>query len=471
MFEKRKEKRRVCDVNYYTARRLGDMADSLGRLAKAFDDEIESGRQLTREDGLAAMQTSSALVCDGCTKCSLRTDTEKEDSYYLYYLLRAFEQKGHIDNEDMPQMFQSSCRKKDKYLGQLNRNLGRATMNLSWKNRFMESRDAVVVQFREMSMILEEFSHQMDQARDVTEDYEAELCKFFRRAHIAVQNLLILEYENGQREAYITARTTNGRCMTSREAAGIVGQAMEDSFWSPARDSRTIITRQYATVRFLEDGSYHMLCGAARIPKQGESISGDNYTFVESQGSQVVMSLSDGMGSGEQADRESRQVVELTEQLVETGFSARSALKLVNTVLLLAGREQHPATLDLCCVDLHTGVLECMKLGAVPTFIIGEDGVELLEAGEVPMGVLTAVEPELMSKKLWDGSRIIMVSDGVLDALPGDDKEQVMKEYLESVENMPPQELAEQILEFASSFIPAARDDMTALVAGIWKRR
>ena len=269
MFEKRKEKRRVCDVNYYTARRLGDMADSLGRLAKAFDDEIESGRQLTREDGLAAMQTSSALVCDGCTKCSLRTDTEKEDSYYLYYLLRAFEQKGHIDNEDMPQMFQSSCRKKDKYLGQLNRNLGRATMNLSWTNRFMESRDAVVVQFREMSMILEEFSHQMDQARDVTEDYEAELRKFFRRAHIAVQNLLILEYENGQREAYITARTTNGRCMTSREAAGIVGQAMEDSFWSPARDSRTIITRQYATVRFLEDGSYHMLCGAARIPKQG----------------------------------------------------------------------------------------------------------------------------------------------------------------------------------------------------------
>ena len=471
MFEKRKEKRRVCDVNYYTARRLGDMADSLGRLAKAFDDEIENGRQLTREDGLAAMQTSSALVCDGCTKCSLRTDTEKEDSYYLYYLLRAFEQKGHIDNEDMPQMFQSSCRKKDKYLGQLNRNLGRATMNLSWKNRFMESRDAVVVQFREMSMILEEFSHQMDQARDVSEDYEAELRKAFRRAHMSVQNLLILEYENGQREAYITARTTNGRCMTSREAAGIVGQAMEGSFWSPARDSRTIITRQYATVRFLEDGSYHMLCGAARIPKQGESISGDNYTFVESQGSQVVMSLSDGIGSGEQADRESRQVVELTEQLVETGFSARSALKLVNTVLLLAGREQHPATLDLCGVDLHTGVLECMKLGAVTTFIIGEDGVELLEAGEVPMGVLTAVEPELMSKKLWDGSRIIMVSDGVLDALPGDDKEQVMKEYLESVENMPPQELAEQILEFASSFIPAARDDMTALVAGLWKRR
>ena len=50
-------------------------------------------------------------------------------------------------------MFQSGCRKKEDYLAQLNRSLGRATMNLSWKNRFMESRDAVIVQFRELAQI------------------------------------------------------------------------------------------------------------------------------------------------------------------------------------------------------------------------------------------------------------------------------------------------------------------------------
>ncbi len=45
------------------------------------------------------------------------------------------------------------------------------------------------------------------------------------------------------------------------------------------------------------------------------------------------MSLSDGMGSGPLANEDSSKVVELTQQLLETGFSARSALKLVNTVL------------------------------------------------------------------------------------------------------------------------------------------
>lgn len=446
------------------------MAESLNQLAKAFDDGVEKNGQLTRGDGLAAMQASAALVCENCSRCNLYADTEKEDSYYLYYLLRAFEQKGHIDFEDMPQMFQSGCRKKEDYLAHLNRNLGRATMNLSWKNRFLESRDAVISQFRELSVILEEFSHQIDRARDITEEYVYILRKYFKKYHIALGNLLMLEYENGQKEAFLTVRTTNGRCVTSKEAAQIMGEIMEDARWSPAKDSRSIITKQYATVRFLEEGGYRMLYGASRIPRQGEKYSGDNYTFCESPGNQVVMSLSDGMGSGETASRESRQVVELTEQLLETGFSPRAALKLVNTVLLLAGPEQHPATLDLSCVDLHTGVLEAMKLGAVPTFIIGDEGVEILEAGEVPMGIVTGVEPVLMSRKLWEGNRIVMVSDGVLDALPGDDKEQVMQQYLESLEEMGPQELADQVLDFAVSFIPAPRDDMTVLAAGIWKR-
>ena len=461
----------MADIHVYTAKKLEGMADSLENLARTFDGDGQMGWNLSREDGLAALQMASAMVCGDCAKCNLYSDSQREDSYYLYYLLRAFEQNGSVGQEDMPRLFQETCRKQADYVGQLNRNLGRATMNLSWKNRFLESRDAVISQFRELSVILEEFSHQIDRARDITDEYEYILKKYFKRYHVALGNLLLLEYENGQKEAFLTARTTNGRCITSKDAALIMGEVMDGTRWSPAKDSRSIITKQYETVRFLEEGGYRMLYGASRIPKKGEKYSGDNYTFCESPGNQVVMSLSDGMGSGETAARESKQVVELTEQLLETGFSPRAALKLVNTVLLLAGPEQHPATLDLSCIDLHTGVLEAMKLGAVPTFIIGEEGVEIMEAGEVPMGILSGVEPVLMSRKLWEGDRIVMVSDGVLDALPGDDKEQAMQQYLESVEEMGPQELADQVLDFAVSFIPAPRDDMTVLTAGIWKRR
>ena len=101
----RKAKRRdMADVNVYTAKRLNDMAQSLGLLAKSCQDEMDGERGLTREDALAAMQMSAAMVCGGCSRCNLYSDSEKENSYYLYYLLRAFEQKGRVETNTFLQI-------------------------------------------------------------------------------------------------------------------------------------------------------------------------------------------------------------------------------------------------------------------------------------------------------------------------------------------------------------------------------
>ena len=469
MFYRKKVHRDMADIHVYTAMKLSGMAKSLEGLARTFDREKRPGN-LSREDGLAAMQMAGAMVCGECCKCNLYSDSEKEDSYYLYYLLRAFEQKGTVDCDDMPRLFRETCSRQEDYVGQLNRNLGRATMNLTWKNRFLESRDTVITQFRELAVILEEFARQMEEAADVTEQMEQAVRSVFLRHHMVIDHMLILEYDNKHREAFITVRTNNGRCVMSSDAGVLLGQAAGGRSWIAARDSRAVINRQFSTVRFVEGGAYRIMWGVARTAKTGEDVSGDNYTFSQNAPGQVVMSLSDGMGSGEEAARESQRVVELAEQLLEAGYTPRATLKLVNTVLLLAGEEQHPATVDLCCIDLYAGVLEAMKLGAVATYILDENGVELLQAAEVPAGVLEKVEPVLLSRKLWSDSQVVMISDGILEALPGDDKELVLKEYMEALVYRNPQDLAERILEFAMSFSEENRDDMTVLAASVWQR-
>lgn len=471
MFRRKAAHHDMADVNVYTAKRLNDMANSLGELARACTDDLSAEQGLTKEDGIAALQTAAAMVCAGCNKCIVYSGKEQDNQYYLQYLVRAFEQKGSVDYGDMPRFFLETCKRKDDYMVQLNRGLGRATMNLAWKNRFLESRDAVIVQFKELAVILEEFSHQVEHSIDITPDWEDEIKRAFRRNHIIVEKMLILEYENHQREAFLTMRTLNGRCVTVKEAAEILENAIEEGEWTVAPDGRNLVTKQADTIRFVEKGEYRVLYGVAKAVKSGEEVSGDNYTFGQVQPGQAIMSLSDGMGSGRVAEEESRQVIELTQRLLEAGFSTRAALKMVNTVLLLTGISQHPATLDLCCIDLKTGILEAMKLGAAATFILSEKGVELLEAGEVPMGIINPVEPVLLSKKLWDDNRIIMVSDGVLDALPADDKELMLTEFISGMPVKNPQDMADRILLFARSFSERAADDMTVLAAGIWKRK
>ena len=462
--------RDMADVNIYTAKRLGDMALSLGELAKSCEEESGKDRTLTKEDGLAAVNAAALLVCGSCEKCGIYRDCVQKDSYFLYYLIRSFEQKQQIQQEDMPQAFQELCGVKKEYLRELNKSLGRATMNLAWKNRFFESRDTLIMQFRELAVILEEFSHQMEQAQDITSKYETELKKAFRASRMTVEGMLALSYENGQRELFVTVKSGSGRCMTAKDGAKLVGGVMGGA-WLPSRDSKAVITRQPFTFRFQEEGVYRMAYGAAALPRTGETMSGDSYSFTGNLPGQVIISLSDGMGSGQAAAEESERVVNLVSQLMETGFSARAALKMVNTVLLLSGAQQRPATVDLACVDLHAGILEMMKLGAAATFIIGEDGVELLESGSVPAGIINQAEPALISRKLWDENWVIMVSDGILDILPGEDKEEIMREYLEGQKEMQPQDMADDILRFASSFSEFPRDDMTVLAAKIWKRR
>lgn len=470
MFDRKNSHRDMADIHVYTARKLSGMAVSMQALARTFDQEVRGGQGLSREDGLAALQMAGAMVCGDCCRCNLYSDSEKEESYYLYYLLRSFEKKGTVDFDDMPRLFRETCARQSDYVGELNRNLGRATMNLAWKNRFLESRDTVITQFRELASILDEFARQIEKAVDVTSRVEQAVRRIFFRHHMVIDHMLVLEYDEQWREAFVTVRTNNGRCIMSKEAAELLAEVFGKRSWTVARDSKAIINRQFATVRFVEEGAYRVLWGVARAAKRGEAVSGDNYTLSRNMPGQAIMSLSDGMGSGEEAAKESQRVVELAEQLLEAGYTPRAALKLVNTVLLLAGEEQHPATVDLCCIDLYTGVLEVMKLGAVATYVLSESGVELLEAPQAPAGALQQVEPVLISRKLWEDNRVIMISDGVLEALPGERKEQVMKEYLAEAAGRNPQELAEEILAFALSFSEDKRDDMTVLAAGVWKK-
>lgn len=60
------------------------------------------------------------------------------------------------------------------------------------------------------------------------------------------------------------------------------------------------------------------------------------------------------------------------------------------------------------------------------------------------------------------------MSDGVLDAMPGAEKEQTFAGISSTAADAGVQETAEMILTFALSFEGEPRDDMTVLVGGIY---
>jgi stage II sporulation protein E len=182
-----------------------------------------------------------------------------------------------------------------------------------------------------------------------------------------------------------------------------------------------------------------------------------------------MLALSDGMGTGKDAGDESEMVMSLLEQMIESGFKAETAIKLINSSLVLKSDRQTFSTIDMSIINLFTGMCEFIKIGAAAAFIKRDNWVETISSTTLPIGMFGSVDYDTVTKKLYEGDVVIMVTDGALDSLKEENKEAAMEQLILEIKSKNPQEIANRILDKTLSqtnFTPM--DDMTVITAGIW---
>lgn len=130
-----------------------------------------------------------------------------------------------------------------------------------------------------------------------------------------------------------------------------------------------------------------------------------------------------------------------------------------------------PASLDMGIIDLYSGVCDFMKIGASTTFVKRGGWIEAIKANSMPIGTENIVDMETASKKLYDGDFVIMVSDGVIDAIDMEDKDRYMSDILMDIHSTNPQEMAKNILDRIIEEADGRKnDDMLVMVAGVWDK-
>lgn len=279
---------------------------------------------------------------------------------------------------------------------------------------------------------------------------------------------MILENEDGHLTMSLMMKTQTQESITTEDAAGLISMAAGVRVRA-AGNMPLFMTEEWNVYHFLEEPSYHVLTGFAKATKETEKISGDNYSFCEMEQGKMLAILSDGMGSGEKACRESGRVIEMMERLIEAGFRKEAAIQIINGALAAGEQEQNMSTLDLCELNLYNGSCEFIKVGAACTYIKREHLVDRLSARNLPLGVFQQIEPEIIRRQLQDGDYVIMLSDGVLDAMEQGIGEEILPELIGKITHANPGEIAGQILNYClHQSRGQVRDDMTVLVIGMW---
>lgn len=158
----------------------------------------------------------------------------------------------------------------------------------------------------------------------------------------------------------------------------------------------------------------------AGVAAQGceEGCNGDTAWSGELQDGRWLTALSDGMGHGEQAAKESGQTVELLRLCLDAGYTRGQTLTAVNGMMLLAGRGERFSTVDLLTLDLWTGQATLDKLGAAASWISQGNVLTCVTGDALPLGILETVESRSSVVRLRAEDEVILMTDGVEDAFP-----------------------------------------------------
>ncbi len=361
-----------------------------------------------------------------------------------------------------------SILKTDMETGNIDSTETNTDINQIWKNKFDESRNIMSGQLNQISKIIEEYSHEMYDFVKITGEEEEYIRHKLKGRKVYMDKIMGIENRRHKKEYLITAKCEKGVTIGTREIAEAVSEAFGKAYM-PSRNCRKVISNEFTTTTYVEEANFYVLHGAARKARGESGISGDNYSLKELENGQVLMGISDGMGYGASACLESETVIELLEQLLDSGFDGDTALKMINSVMIMNSEEEHPATLDYGVIDLHSGMCDLVKIGAATTFVKRGNWVETIKSTSMPLGMFAEVDYDSTSKKLYDGDLVIMVSDGVIDALNTEDNDGKLVEIIRDIDGGSPKEIADCILEKAVSDKSRLTDDMTVLVTGIWE--
>lgn len=139
---------------------------------------------------------------------------------------------------------------------------------------------------------------------------------------------------------------------------------------------------------------------------------GDVINAFETDDGRFFMMISDGMGTGREAALSSGICAVFVERLLCSGATMDTSLKLLNSLLRARG-DECSATIDLLELDLIGGKVRLVKSGAAPSFVVRDGRLFRLQSKTVPIGILRALDAELINFEVVEGDRIIMLSDGV----------------------------------------------------------
>lgn len=447
--------------------RLEALRGSLTAVATSIESLSGNEKLLMKNKGAAMIESLADRVCQDCemnNKCWGR-ELHSTFSEFGELMLSCESKKIYL-----PKDLNLKCVKRSTLLKSAEELFSTYTVNEALKSRLIEGRSVVANQINNMSTtvasILGDFNNNVNSCLEI----DKLLRKTLVKNKIRYNNIYSYTDRKGRLKIKIKIDSYDGENYCRKSIIPVISELVRTPL-SIAEDGCKINPEtNECSVTIEEAYKYNVSSYVSFNVKDGEKYSGDSYSFGQNKVGEYVTIVSDGMGSGPEAGLESEAAIELIEKFMEGGFSEATMLNAVNSIMGMKFSEDEKfTTLDMNSIDLYTGEIEFIKVGASMSFIKKGDEVEVINSSSLPFGILDNINITPIKKKVKQGDIIVTISDGVIDV----DKENIgdyswIVDCLKGEQNNP-ELISREILELAKKKCDGkVLDDMTVVVSKLY---
>lgn len=454
-----------------TINRLKEISKVFGELSATFKSAAKYEKKFDAEKIYKLIDDIANSLCANCGMRKFCWEEDFHTTYNLIYnTISLMEENKCITEDNLPPSIKDYCINKDKVIEIMRNHFNIFETNAMWEKKLLENRQLVSEQLKEVGNIIEKTIKDIYTKPIFKDDMEEEIYANLKNKKIDVKNVVVVELDENKLEIYIDV----DKAYKEKNSQENIERIVTDTIGTPLKVDFVLDRPKNEGKRFklIRSNRYSALTEVATRANDYNNISGDNYTFGEGDNNYFV-ALSDGMGTGKRAKDESNTAIELLESFLEAKFDKELTLKTINSILMLKSNDEIFTTFDISLLDLYSGKLQVIKMGAPATFIKRKNEVKIINSQSLPVGILKDVDFNIYEEYLEDGDIIIMMSDGVLEANRNiENVEKWMKDIIKSINSINPKVIADTILEVAKNISKnQIRDDMTVLVTKVWKNR
>ncbi len=442
------------------AGRLYDLSSVFSEMANAFNlfNHNELSETVVKSTIQKQIITS---VCDSCQSKPRCLKSIKKIEQGIFKMLDIGFAKGKLSLIDLPREVGDVCLHPNNIIFNVNKLISDYRTYALERSNVENGRSLIASEALGVAEILRGLALESGATLKYQSRLERALSDALFKEGITVTELLIYGEENNLSVSVIITMNEFSMDAVSRIISKTLGVNMSIC-------ERSEVSTGKCYLLFKQSAPFDAVFGISQQVKDGSMQSGDTHSVTRIAGDKFLVALSDGMGSGEKARNVSSASLSLIESFYKAGLNSPLILNTVNRLLSI-NTEDNFTALDVSIIDLKDCSADFIKYGSPYGFIVGDNGVKIVEGCSLPLGIIEELKPSVCHTQLNPGDMIVLITDGVSDAF-GSSGEVI--DFLRTIPAKNPQTLSDELLSHAINLNGGQRkDDMTVLAVRVFGKK